>query len=79
MNLEPILIHPARGPAYLWQPRNWDDELVEFLEKESLSAKPRLAPGRIAYYRESARDNNIHMLLAEAQIEAAGWLKGGGS
>jgi hypothetical protein len=79
VNSGPVLIQPARGPAYLWQPRNWDDELVEFLEKEFLSADSRLPPGRIEYFRQFIGGDNAHRALAAVQIEAADWTMGDGS
>jgi hypothetical protein len=73
VNSGPVLIHPARGPAYLWQPRDWDNELVEFLKKESLSANPRLTPDKIEYYKQFVNSGSAHKALAAAQVEAAGY------
>jgi hypothetical protein len=76
MNQEPspILINPVRGAPYLWQPRNWSEELAEFLKKDSL-----LPRGRVEYYKQFIGGNNAHRALAAAQVEAAGWAKGGGN
>jgi hypothetical protein len=68
----PVLITPVRGKPYLWSPRDWAGDLERFLKADS-----RLPPDRIAYYRQSACDNNAHILLAQAQVEAAGWPEGG--
>jgi hypothetical protein len=75
MTLEscPILVTPVRGPAYFWQLRNWGNELVEFLEKEPLSADPRLTSGRIKRYKQFVNSGSAHRALAAARVEAAGW------
>jgi hypothetical protein len=72
-----LLISPAQGKPYLWQPRNWSRELSVFLEADANAAEPRLSPERISHYRRFINSNTAHRALAAAQLEAAGWIKEG--
>jgi hypothetical protein len=74
MKLEsrPVLVTPVQGKSYLWSPRDWSEELAEFLKSET-----RLPPERIEYFRQFIGGDSAHRALAVVQAEAAGWVKEG--